>query len=139
MRSKDLSAQSKQQARSHLTTTETLTTTSIFFFDRTLGITRPCLELSEISPRRNIPHLRPDPIDRLHDLLRQWTRVANLQVLLQLVKAAGADDDGVAVLARQCGVVDAPAQSDGVAAEVVGFGCVLDLLRGCEDGGFVVA
>jgi hypothetical protein len=58
-----------------------------------------CLELSEIGPRRNVPHLRPDPIDRLHDLLRQRTRVANLQVLLQLVNAAGADDDGVAVLA----------------------------------------
>jgi len=104
-----------------------------------LRLGRQCLHLSQIRPRRDFLDRRPNAIDRLYDLLWQWPLVANFQVLLQLRNAAGADDDGITMLARQSGVVNAPTQSGGMSCEAVFLCRILNLLRRLEDGIFMVA
>lgn len=96
-------------------------------------------DLREISPRRDSLDRRPNLVDRLYDFFRQGSCAANLQVLLQLRNAAGADDNGVTVLARQSRVVDAPSQSGGMSSETVFLGCILNFSRRLEYGIFVVA
>lgn len=53
--------------------------------------------------------LRPASIQRLHYLFRQRTFIQGIQVIFEVVRAAGAYDDGVAKLPLQLRVVCQPA------------------------------
>ena len=88
--------------------------------------------------RRLIPNLSVDGLERRHHILRQRALLDYVEVGLQLLHAAGAHDDRVAVLGAQDAVVRRPAERRRVAADAV-LGRDLDrLVGGRRDGGLDV-
>lgn len=88
--------------------------------------------------RRTLPRHLPHPLHLSHQILGQRALADDIEVLGQLGGARGAQDNSIAVLGAEVGMVQDPAQGGGVAVEPGRGRRRLQLRAGREERGFEV-